>query len=139
VLASDEKLAIRPGKRYHIEFYNVDAAAGIVVDGVDVLRKEYEPLQTGENHVGESGVAFGVVNAHAIFRDVRVFRDVYYTEMGTGPFATGTLLGKGEYFALGDNSPNSKDSRIWGTLPYKNVIGKALVIFWPPADAKLIR
>jgi signal peptidase I len=70
---------------------------------------------------------------------VKVYRDVYYTEMSPGPCATGTTLGKDEYFALGDNSPKSKDSRVWGTVPAANVIGKALVVFWAPADIRLIR
>jgi signal peptidase I len=36
-----------------------------------------------------------------------------------------------EYFALGDNSYNSWDSRGWGTVPEKNVMGRALVVYWP--------
>jgi signal peptidase I len=36
-----------------------------------------------------------------------------------------------EYFALGDNSYNSYDSRGWGTVPEKNIMGRALVVYWP--------
>ncbi len=35
------------------------------------------------------------------------------------------------YFMMGDNHPNSCDSRMWGTLPRQYVIGKVFLRIWP--------
>jgi signal peptidase I len=36
------------------------------------------------------------------------------------------------YLVLGDNRQSSEDSRVWGTLPRRNIIGTAFVRYWPP-------
>lgn len=38
---------------------------------------------------------------------------------------------EGFFYALGDNSPDSLDSRAWGYVPERDVIGKALFIYYP--------
>lgn len=41
------------------------------------------------------------------------------------------VLGKEQYFACGDNQFNSLDSRYWGTVPRKNLVGPAVFVYWP--------
>ena len=44
------------------------------------------------------------------------------------------ILGLDEYFMMGDNRNHSNDSRDFGPVPRKNIIGEALLRFWPPSD-----
>jgi len=44
----------------------------------------------------------------------------------------------GYLFVLGDNRNDSSDSHAWGFLPIQNVVGKALLIYWPPNEWAMV-
>jgi signal peptidase I len=42
------------------------------------------------------------------------------------------VVPKGDYYMMGDNRPDSEDSRFWGPVPKAWIIGEAFFTYWPP-------
>ena len=48
------------------------------------------------------------------------------------------IVAEDTLFVLGDNRNNSSDSHTWGLVPMNNLIGEALMVYWPPSSWGLI-
>lgn len=96
---------------------------------------------------GRPQVALRAVDAELALRGVRIDRDVHYVRTSHTRRATADEafeLGPGEYFVLGDNSPDSYDSREWttqpscwlgagsaGTVSFRQIVGRAAFVYLP--------
>ena len=69
-----------------------------------------------------------------------VFNQRYYYNRGDFAQENQKLtVPQDSYFVLGDNSGSSKDSRYWGFVPKDNILGQAMVIYWPPQRIRIIK
>lgn len=60
--------------------------------------------------------------------------DNYYTTYGNYGVTDNdefSLVPEGHYLVLGDNSPHSRDGRVFGWLPNENLVGRVASIWWP--------
>ncbi len=65
---------------------------------------------------------------------------IYYYNRGEfAPEGKALRVPQDNYFALGDNSASSKDSRYWGFLEDKYLIGKAVLIYWPLNRIRILK
>jgi len=69
-----------------------------------------------------------------------VLRKLYYYNRGDfGVEGQSITVPNDAYYALGDNSASSRDSRYWGFMPKKYLLGKAFLIYWPPNRVGIIK
>ena len=80
-----------------------------------------------------------LINGKGIDGPDSVKSNYYYNRGDFGKEGAAVTVPRGYYFALGDNSANSRDSRYWGFAPKKNLIGKAVLLYWPIQRIRVIR
>jgi signal peptidase I len=84
--------------------------------------------------VGLPGDRISIHNGHVI-RDGTPEKDSYIIRCdgsGSCDFPGTITIPRGYYYMMGDNRPDSEDSRFWGPVPKSWIIGKAFFTYWPP-------
>jgi signal peptidase I len=84
--------------------------------------------------VGVPGDRLSIQNGHVI-RNGKREPDPYIVRCDADAscdFPQTITVPPGEYYMMGDNRPDSEDSRFWGPVPRAWIIGKAFLTYWPP-------
>ncbi|MGF1679327.1 MAG: signal peptidase I [Candidatus Methylacidiphilales bacterium] len=96
--------------------------------------------------VGVPGVTLAIKEPYlysngTIYEPSDIFRAIYAKKDGYQGFFHGSsyltqddhsvIMKKDQYWAMGDNSANSLDSRSWGHVPRQNLVGTGAFVYWP--------
>jgi signal peptidase I len=83
--------------------------------------------------VGLPGDRIAVQGGHVVRNGV-LQKEPFINSCGDGRDCNlGTItVPPGDYFMMGDNRGNSDDSRFWGPVPRRWIIGTAILVYWPP-------
>ena len=105
----------------------------------DVIVFHY-PLDTSEDFIkrviGLPGDTVSLDNK-TVQVDGVVLHEPYISE-AYNPSGKTIKVPMDEYFVLGDNRPLSDDSRDWGFVPKADLVGKAVIVYWPLSNWELI-
>ena len=86
-----------------------------------------------EIRAGHLYINGALLDSNQVFRSNHYYNDGMYGREGQV-----IEVPADSYFVLGDNSGSSHDSRFWGFVPKRLLIGRALCIFWPPTRWRLL-
>ena len=89
--------------------------------------------------VGLPGDRIAIRDGHVVRNGVQQ-HEPYIRPCGGGPECNlGTIVvPRGHYFMMGDNRGASDDSRFWGPVPRRWIIGDAFLSYWPPKHVGLL-
>ncbi len=84
--------------------------------------------------VGLPGDRISIRDGH-VYRNGVAEHDSYTEPCGGMPacsFPRTITVPPGDYYMMGDNRGDSDDSRFWGPIPKRWIIGEAFFTYWPP-------
>lgn len=85
--------------------------------------------------VGLPGDTVAIRNGKVLVND-EVLDEPYLDQVTAGRMSA-KVVPEAHVFVLGDNRGASNDSRYFGMVPYEDVLGRAWLRYWPPAEAGL--
>ena len=81
----------------------------------------------------------GAVYINGELLDEPKFARYYFNRGPFGASGRNAVIPPDNFYVLGDNSASSQDSRYWGFVPRKYLLGKAFLIYWPLHRIRIIR
>ena len=87
--------------------------------------------------IAKEGDTVRIVDGRVYVNDVPVRDDYVPQEFRSHDDWGPTVIQQGYYFVMGDHRNNSSDSRHWGSVPKKYIVGKVKVRWWPLHDARI--
>ena len=87
--------------------------------------------------IAKEGDTVRIVDGHVYVNDVPLHDDYVPEEFRSHDDWGPTVVQQGYYFVMGDHRNNSSDSRHWGPVPKKYIVGKVKLRWWPIQEAKI--
>jgi signal peptidase I len=87
--------------------------------------------------IAQEGDIVRIVDGRVYVNDVPLHDDYVPEEFRSHDDSGPTVVQQGYYFVMGDHRNNSSDSRHWGQVPKKYIVGKVKLRWWPLQDARL--
>ena len=87
--------------------------------------------------IAREGDVVRIVDGHVYVNDVPLHDDYVPPEFRSHDDWGPQVIQQGYYFVMGDHRNNSSDSRHWGPVPKKYIVGKVKVRWWPLQDARI--
>jgi signal peptidase I len=87
--------------------------------------------------IAREGDVVRIVDGHVYVNDLPLHDDYVPQEFRSHDDWGPQVVQQGYYFVMGDHRNNSSDSRHWGPVPKKYIVGKVKVRWWPLQDAKI--